>query len=150
MKQKSKPAFSWPLWLLALFTSSIAVPGFATVKNLLDKHKGAFMTGVSVRSIIQKQEAVLLSCLFTIWLRLPLPTNGICCWKICPQTTRYIAWIFLAAVVLINRTWPTQTIFTCSLSMILSSMWFTKNRHHRYRSVFFFCVDGMQYQSGCL
>ena len=24
--KKSKPAFSWPLWLLALFTSSIAVP----------------------------------------------------------------------------------------------------------------------------
>lgn len=41
--------------------------------------KVLFMTGVSVRSIIQKQEAVLLSCLFTIWLRLPLPTNGICC-----------------------------------------------------------------------
>ena len=28
--------------------------------------KVLFMTGVSVRSIIQKQEAVLLSCLFTI------------------------------------------------------------------------------------
>lgn len=52
---------------------------FATVKNLLDKHKGAFYDWRFGQVYYTKQEAVLLSCLFTIWLRLPLPTNGICC-----------------------------------------------------------------------
>ena len=80
MKQKIKTG----ILMTALAVGSLHIvnrcaQALATVKNLLDKHKGAFMTGVSVRSIIQKQEAVLLSCLFTIWLRLPLPTNGICC-----------------------------------------------------------------------
>ena len=73
MKQKIKTG----ILMTALAVGSLHIvnrcaQALATVKNL-------FMTGVSVRSIIQKQEAVLLSCLFTIWLRLPLPTNGICC-----------------------------------------------------------------------
>ena len=74
MKQKIKTG----ILMTALAVGSLHIvnrcaQALATVKNLL------FMTGVSVRSIIQRQEAVLLSCLFTIWLRLPLPTNGICC-----------------------------------------------------------------------
>ena len=67
MKQKIKTG----ILMTALAVGSLHIvnrcaQAFATVKNLLDKHKVLFMTGVSVRSIIQKQEAVLLSCLFTI------------------------------------------------------------------------------------
>ena len=80
MKQKIKTG----ILMTALAVGSLHIvnrcaQAFATVKNLLDKHKGAFYDWRFGQVYIQKQEAVLLSCLFTIWLRLPLPTNGICC-----------------------------------------------------------------------
>ena len=87
MKQKIKTG----ILMTALAVGSLHIVNRCGVENCLEitawkispsmmiNIKVLFMTGVSVRSIIQKQEAVLLSCLFTIWLRLPLPTNGICC-----------------------------------------------------------------------
>lgn len=67
MKQKIKTG----ILMTALAVGSLHIvnrcaQAFATVKICWINIKVLFMTGVSVRSIIQKQEAVLLSCLFTI------------------------------------------------------------------------------------
>jgi hypothetical protein len=87
MKQKIKTG----ILMTALAVGSLHIvnrcaQAFATVKNLLDKHKGAFYDwrfGQVYYTKIGSGSPLLL---------------------VHDLATRYIAWIFLAAVVLINRT----------------------------------------------